>query len=318
MSFSAFLDEVRLFKSLPNTKKLDHVGIFNIHYQISDKTTPTTTQGIPFGWDYVEPEPLELKTVFDIVKEVAEASTYMLSGLGFGSKRVNLLLTDELKKMTNPYTGGSVGGLANFKDHGITMSLRDFQYLRKEDLLHILNHEVAHMYWKELPKASKEYFNKWFYDNVSKGVNAFRSNQWKAVFENPDRRNEVFKELLQAKKQSKSLEEFNQLVINILFRFHISPKTNPALLYKLNDEQFIKKAAKLVDFDNQDYTDIVHNSLTKPEFDFLRSIATQLGVTPSNYSAVNSMELWAETIAHLAKRSQIYPNLKKLVIDLIR
>lgn len=104
------------------------------------------------------------------LREMFNDAAYKLAYLGFPAMRQIVKFADIKSK--NQITGGGVGGHADFSNHGIVIS-RDSIYLS------VLIHEHAHMYWKNIPKANKEYFIKYYKENVSNPKKYDLKQLWK-------------------------------------------------------------------------------------------------------------------------------------------
>ena len=88
----------------------------------------------------------------------AKEATSKLQRLGFPRQRTIVVIQDKVE-MANPITGDpTVGGYAHPEYHAIVLAAK------MDDDAWV--HEWAHMYWFRLPKKSKDYFQRWYDQNV--------------------------------------------------------------------------------------------------------------------------------------------------------
>ena len=119
--------------------------------------TSTTFLGRFAWWNVWNAEPnVNLNDLKQQLTINCSEAAYKLSSLGFPRMNANILIKN-IQDETNWITGvkSGVGGYADFKKHGFVVSTSNLD-------LQIIIHEHAHMFWKNLPKPNKQFFQTYY------------------------------------------------------------------------------------------------------------------------------------------------------------
>ncbi len=100
-----------------------------------------------------------------------EAATKALTKLGLRRRSSDLVVINGLSRwVKNWITGGQIGGYASRAGHIIASDAEPFLTGDMERIIGTLVHELGHQYFFNLPKAGKEAFQTWYYQNVMRPV----------------------------------------------------------------------------------------------------------------------------------------------------
>jgi len=126
-----------------------------------------------FSWwdvyDATKTKYLTDETTKQKVKTIFENSAYKMSSLGFPKMNSRCIIAD-LSSRKNHITGGGVAGSAYKQEHGIVVSNTNIDEA-------IIIHEHAHMFWFNLPKPNKTFFEK-YYKEISSTLEIPKDILW--------------------------------------------------------------------------------------------------------------------------------------------
>ena len=161
LNFKNWIEVVQLVRGYQDSHKVSPLGKLGWWTVFSAKEPNETGQigGGSMGYSFSQQPDHVVDTRDTHVKPVFEEAAQRLGSLGFPRMHANVVIVN-LKDMENPITGGGVGGYADNKKHGFTVSRNNID-------VGVIIHEHAHMYWFNLPKERQQYFQTYYKDVIS-------------------------------------------------------------------------------------------------------------------------------------------------------
>lgn len=265
----------------------------------------------------------KLKRTFELVSS-------LISKLGIRSQTQKFVIVDfndnknivhaELK--SDPSKDIDVDGYADTRTGTVYIN-KELFFNSIDRFVEVLIHEFAHTLWKtQFSKNEKKAFIRWYQENVAKPTfEKFYSSDdvddydiWEKFqdYNDENMRRRAFFVLPKLIEKHPRSNEKDMARVKSRIQNRIRKDKN-----FLNSEESVRSFLDELDFSEKKKLSIP-SKLNKDEFEALRELAVEEGLTPSEYAATDPDELWAETVMYAAHHlGNISRELKSVLVNML-